>query len=237
MEQIKKETEQFVMRRPVWISLVILTGVFVFTRIWTVHQSGLATKKNMKLLEQSALHGYMAYSLFLIVLYTAIVFLPTPILWRAINPDDSSKSLGQRAKGIGEALLAAGIVIIACLPMFFRGATFYTIADLAAAPSNHLEGWFAILLLGLAIPVVSEVIYRGILFRQSMGSTGISAACIASSALYAHVWPFPGYIPSLLLGVASSIVYYRSRCIVAAFFTNIAFTISSTLLIEWLRIR
>jgi membrane protease YdiL (CAAX protease family) len=234
--EIAPKPEQLAMRRPVWIAIFLVATVHVYTMIWASHERGLAAT-NPTLSRQSALHGGMMYSLFFFVLSAVVIFLPTPTPWRAIESSDSSSLPMTIVKRIGEALLAGALALLASLPFLLHGTRFYTIPDLLAAPSNHVEGFLAIILLGLLIPFVCEVVFRGVLFRQSIASAGLVAASVGSSLLYAYLWPFPGLVPSFLLGLASSTVYWRSRSIVAAFLTNISFTFASTLFIEWLRIR
>jgi membrane protease YdiL (CAAX protease family) len=237
MDVAVKQPEPFVMRRPVWAIIFLLVGAHAYTKFWAFHERGLATQKNVPAVFESALHGALFYSLFLLLLDVIVIFVISPIAWNEMSDINRNGAPQGRWKRTAGTLLAAGIVLIASLALFWRGVKFYTLADLVPFPSSHLEAFFAIFILFIVIPIASELVFRGILFRQLIGSTGVVAASAVSALLYAYVWPFPAIVASALLGIATSIVYYRSRSILTAILTNVAFTVGATLAIEWLRMR
>jgi ABC-2 type transport system permease protein len=66
-----------------------------------------------------------------------------------------------------------------------------------------------------AAPVFEEFIFRGLIFGGLRRSLGLSAATLASAAIFAIVHPPISFIPVFALGVCAALVYERTRALAA----------------------
>ena len=104
------------------------------------------------------------------------------------------------------------------------GAGFLTLALLFAGknPPVGLEGYAAagtVVLPGIllafvvfvTLPVLSELVFRGIVFRILSGFTTLPAATIVSASLFYFLWPMFNPVVRILFGLAMPILYHRSK--------------------------
>jgi membrane protease YdiL (CAAX protease family) len=242
MDTMTRMPQEFGNRRVVWIIVSILLGIRLFNWAWTAYVNHVVTRNDLAMTLRSTVRGTISYPIFLLIIFAFIIFLPTQIGWKRIIISDSMVNAPRaRARSLAEALAASCVVLLMCLPLFLYGPKPYTVADLAPGlwmgQSSHLEQLFVIGLFGLVMPFALEVIFRGILFSELMTTTGPLAASVALSLLYAFVWSIPGFISSLLMSMGACFVYYRTRSFIASFITNFVFTLSSSAVIIWLRMR
>ena len=88
-------------------------------------------------------------------------------------------------------------------------------ADLAdATVSLHASPWFFVLAV-LAAPLFEEFIFRGLIFGGLRRSMPLWLAALVSAALFALVHPPLAMAPVLLLGLATALVYERSKSLLA----------------------
>ena len=84
----------------------------------------------------------------------------------------------------------------------------------------------AILLLAVvAAPLVEEVIFRGLLFQGLLRSVRPVTAVIWSAALFAAVHPFHSWLPVFGLGVATAVVFRRTKFLPAAMLVHAGYNL------------
>ena len=70
--------------------------------------------------------------------------------------------------------------------------------------------WIAVLAV-VAAPIFEEFIFRGLIFGGLRRTLGVTASVLASAAIFAIVHPPAGVIPVFGLGIATALVYERTR--------------------------
>ncbi|MGH9691201.1 MAG: lysostaphin resistance A-like protein [Candidatus Acidiferrales bacterium] len=80
-------------------------------------------------------------------------------------------------------------------------------------------------LLLIAVPVLSELVFRGIAFRFLRAASSFWPAAIGSSLLFACVWSVPTTSVAVILGVASALVFRKTRALVSSIIANATLTI------------
>jgi membrane protease YdiL (CAAX protease family) len=101
---------------------------------------------------------------------------------------------------------------------------------------NHLysfQGFAFAVLLFLAIPITSEYVFRGVIFGDLKENTGLFAAALGSSILFAYLWPMYGLLLGFLLGMVTALLYDRMNSLVPSMISNIVFTFTSVCLLAW----
>jgi len=86
----------------------------------------------------------------------------------------------------------------------------------------------AILQLGLlliVLPVLSELVFRGVVFNTIERVSSVWPATIGSSLLFACVWPVLNPSVAIVLGIASALVFYKTRVVMSCMLTNATLTI------------
>jgi len=76
-----------------------------------------------------------------------------------------------------------------------------------------------------ALAVSSEIVFRGIVFRTCARYASVPAAILASCLLFALIFPALGFIAAIILSVTSSILYYKTRNLLASILANALFTV------------
>jgi membrane protease YdiL (CAAX protease family) len=80
-------------------------------------------------------------------------------------------------------------------------------------------------LLLVVVPAISELVFRGIVFRSLLAASSLWPAVIGSSLLFAYVWPVPTTAVAIVLGVASALVFWKTRALVSSIIANATLTI------------
>lgn len=107
----------------------------------------------------------------------------------------------------------------------------FLVQTAADAYGLSLGGTLMILLLALAIPVVSEVVFRGIVLRSLARLVSVPAAVVASTLLFALWYPVLGWYGSVALGVISAFLYVRTRTLTASVVANSVLSVGSAAII------
>ena len=81
-----------------------------------------------------------------------------------------------------------------------------------------------VLIVGLA--VTGEIVSRGIVLRTLVNYASTPAAILGSGALFAAIYPVFSFPVALILGIASGILYFRTRNLLAPIIANAVFTAS-----------
>jgi membrane protease YdiL (CAAX protease family) len=81
-----------------------------------------------------------------------------------------------------------------------------------------------VLVVCLAIPIASELVFRGIILESFLERIGVIGAVLVSSFAFALLWPVFGMLVGSVLGIVVSILYVRTRSVVACIFADIVVT-------------
>lgn len=103
-------------------------------------------------------------------------------------------------------------------------------------PASHPVGPRSVayaVLLGLALPAAGEMVFRGIVLRTLQSYAGPTAAILASTLLFVSVWPLFGTTVSLLLGIATSLLYTWRKSLISPIFADVAVTICGGCYVLW----
>jgi membrane protease YdiL (CAAX protease family) len=124
--------------------------------------------------------------------------------------------------GIGYGL---GAFILAS-PLFWIGdrrvETFRFEIDGALSLSTVL----AISLVIVVLAGLTEIVCRGIVLKTLATDVGTSAAIFGSAVLFAAIYPILAFPTAIIVGLASGILYHRTRNLLAPIIATIVFTLS-----------
>lgn len=90
-----------------------------------------------------------------------------------------------------------------------------------------------ITLLAVALPITTEIVFRGIVFKALLNHVSVPAALVASSLLFAYVLPLFHPVVIFLLGIANGLLYYRSGRLLGAVLANATFSVCCTVALMW----
>jgi membrane protease YdiL (CAAX protease family) len=107
----------------------------------------------------------------------------------------------------------------------------FLVETIADAYGVSLGSTLMILLLALALPIVTEVVFRGIVLRSLARIVSVPASVVASTMLFALWYPVLGWYGSVALGVISAILYVRTRTLTASIVANSVLTVGSAAII------
>jgi membrane protease YdiL (CAAX protease family) len=95
-------------------------------------------------------------------------------------------------------------------------------------------GWWALPLALLAAPIFEEFIFRGLIFGGLRRSFGVWPAALASAGLFAVVHPAISVAPVFVLGVATAMMYERTRGLLAPMICHAAYNACALGAVWWL---
>jgi membrane protease YdiL (CAAX protease family) len=126
----------------------------------------------------------------------------------------TTKSIALGLFGGGVAALGAAVYlhVLALVPGWEAWKDKSVDESLLFSPDNYL--WM-LLLLVVAAPLCEEFIFRGLVFRGLRRSLPPTLAIVASAALFALVHPPVSVIPVFGLGLATAIVFERTKFLLA----------------------
>jgi membrane protease YdiL (CAAX protease family) len=128
-------------------------------------------------------------------------------------------------RSIGFGLLGGMAAFALASPIFWLvGSRTEFIPSLIAnalSPLRVLELVFFVIVLAVS----SEVVYRGVVFRTLTDYANTPAAVLGSCMLFAIICPVLSFPSAIILGVASAILYYRTRSLLASITANAIFTV------------
>ncbi len=84
----------------------------------------------------------------------------------------------------------------------------------------------------IAAPIFEEFIFRGLIFGGLRRTLGAGAAVLASAAIFAIVHPPPSVVPVFVLGLATALVYARTRMLAASMITHALYN-AAVLAFQW----
>ncbi len=102
---------------------------------------------------------------------------------------------------------------------------------LAINPVVSIHGLLQLFLLVIAIPFTSEIVFRGMVFRRLAEHMTLSAAVIASTALFMMWWPVLGWYAAASLGLVSAGLFRKTGTLTASITASAVLSLGSTVLI------
>lgn len=180
-----------------------------------------------------ARHAYPA-TLLAYLLAMAVIGI---VCWRAGLLGVRGTERGARKRsGVGKQILfgiVGGLLCCAVAVPFMLAigglATGLLVNTFADAYGASLVSVLMILLLAIALPIASEVVFRGIVLRVLLAHVSRPAAVVASTMMFVLWWPVMGWYGSAALGIVSGIIYLRTRSLTSAIIANGVLTAGSAI--------
>ncbi len=94
-------------------------------------------------------------------------------------------------------------------------------------------GWWALPLALIAAPLFEEFIFRGLIYGGLRRSFGVLPAALVSAGLFAILHPPISAAPVFVLGIATALVYERSRGLLAPMITHAVYN-GGVIVAQWL---
>lgn len=173
---------------------------------------------------------YYSVSIFLTVLITiaAIAFFYQS---RGVTSDGQSTVAGKGnnyAKNLGLGLGCGMLGFMLSLPLLTRGDPTARLGARLLSQSLGLS-WSAILVLLIALlvlPVTIEIVVCRITFDTLAHHASVPVTIVASSLFFAFLWPIFNSTIATILGAISSLLYHRTRSLIAPIVACIVLTLS-----------
>jgi membrane protease YdiL (CAAX protease family) len=219
--------------RFVYVVLFLLAASYYSLWASTKYIHHLATVRDAFL--RKAVDYLGPISLFAFFLETLIVLILCGCSDPAIRENLVSMPKNDKVKSAFYGAIGGVCLFAVSIPILFR-------ANPKVAPvpflldhlySNPIQSLTLATLTFFAIPITSEYVFRGILFRDLEESAGFWAAAVGSSALFGFLWPFYGVIAGFLLGMVTTFLYYRWNSLVPSIVSNMVYTITSVAFVAW----
>lgn len=142
-------------------------------------------------------------------------------------------------RNISLGLLAGSTPLLATLPTFFGN---HGPSEIVMFLANHLYNGSVIglvLLLVFLLPFAEAIFFYGILLRSLLESISVVSALIFSTLVFMLSWPtfisWPTFnlITGATLGLATGIVFRRTKSVLACAIANASFTAGAIMLQLW----
>jgi membrane protease YdiL (CAAX protease family) len=139
-----------------------------------------------------------------------------PCIFHDASPGYANRPL----LGIGAGVAASVIGTLYLLAL--SGTTFFEEAARSAGSYTSLGLWVLPLAI-VAAPIFEEFIFRGLIFGGLRRSFGVWPAAISSAAIFALMHPPVSVLPVFVLGLATALVYERTRSLLAPMLAHAAY--------------
>jgi membrane protease YdiL (CAAX protease family) len=160
----------------------------------------------------------IAMTLFSTELAVVLFFYRPLKIFFTLSPIDNSENQARHKLAIG---VAGGVcAFLASIPLLFSGDPVHIITPQLLSYPVSLSVVCQIGMLLVVVPFLSELVFRGIVFRSLRAASGFWPAAIGSSVLFACVWSIPTAPVMVILGVASALVFRKTRTLGPSIMTN-----------------
>lgn len=178
----------------------------------------------------SFLIGY-AYSGMAVIFLTELLIV---VCWYRLGPLRMTlQEMGltfsvPKLKELVWGLLAGLLTYAGSLPiiLILRVDQHSGLTDLIITDFYHPKIVFVLILFVVLLPISSEIVYRGIIFKSFLESSGVVPAVLLSGFAFGFVWPIYNSLVGLLLGFATALLYYRFHNVLPAIVANAVVTVS-----------
>ena len=225
---------QHVLRRLTYTAMMLVLFSHYHERIVDFYMSYLARTDQIMLLTR--LIGYLVAEelMFVLLLMLGILgwYRLNGVGWSSyyqLGPDVKGTLLARIALGTGVGL----ILFVLSFPLLLTYNPGLDPAYSVVGNPYSVRTLVLAILLILAVPLSTEVVFRGIIFKTLLKHTTPAAAVIASSVLFAFVWPLFGVVVAFMLGLSNALLYYRSRSLLPPIFANAVLSTSLSIALIW----
>ena len=122
--------------------------------------------------------------------------------------------------------LAGSLAYAASLPIILRLERHSGLTGLIIDNFYHPAIILVVVLFAILLPVSTEIVFRGIIFKAFLESSNVVPAVLLSAFAFAIIWPIYNSIIGLLLGIVTALLYQRFRNVFPAIVANAALTIA-----------
>jgi membrane protease YdiL (CAAX protease family) len=176
--------------------------------------------------------AYPANSVFIFAEMLVVIWIYRPMKDIFDSPKEKNVNLWTRDVpiGIGAGMIAF-LIAIPFLGDLNTRTFFFTIF-----PDIHVLALRSVLyafLLGVALPLAGEMVFRGIVLRTLQTYAGATAAILASTLLFVSLWPLFNVVVSLILGITASLLYVWRKNLLSPILADIVVTICAAFYVLW----
>lgn len=222
---------------------VISGGAIVYGlagRLGTAHYIRAIRSGDLTKIETASHYGYPAvlitYLLTMIAIAVAYRLLGEELTWRPSAHRGRGGAWRRVIYGVAGGLICCAV---ATPVLWWHGGSRvgFLVNTVADAYGLSFGSTLMLLLLGLALPIASEVVFRGIVLRSLAHFVSMPAAVVASTLLFTLWWPVLSWSGAAVLGVVSAILYVRTRTLTASVVANSVLSLGSAGLILMIAFR
>lgn len=138
-----------------------------------------------------------------------------------------------RLRELGWGFLSGLCVYAASLPVLFRFERNSGLTELIIRNFYHLRIALIIVLYAALLPIASEIVHRGIIFKAYLESSSLASAVLLNAFVFALVWPVHNWIIGSLLGVVTAVLYHRFRGVASPIVANAVLTLGCAATLVW----
>jgi membrane protease YdiL (CAAX protease family) len=176
--------------------------------------------------------AYPANSVFIFAEMLVVIWIYRPVRDLFDSSQEKSVNLWTREAPLG---IGAGVIAFLIAIPFLRDLNtrtfFFTIFS-----DTHVLALRSVMyafLLGVALPLAGEMVFRGIMLRTLQMYAGATAAILASTLLFVSIWPLFNVAVSLILGITASLLYVWRKNLLSPIFADIVLTICGAFYVLW----
>lgn len=199
--------------KTLYAALFLLFSTYCFDRLVLSYIDGLVKNNQIGLWTVLVQYLEIGASVFLILqLVAVLIFFRAGRNRIAVKPSRfrvAQLTLRHTAYGA----LCGAAVVLAALPLLLRFERHSGFVTLLTGEFYTVRSASIVALLLIVLPILSEIVFRGIIFDNLLKQLSTPAAIMASSLLFAYSWPVYDWWIALLLGVGNCILWRQSKSI------------------------
>lgn len=138
-----------------------------------------------------------------------------------------------KLRELGWGFLSGLFVYAASLPVLFSFERHSGVTALIIRNFYHWRIALIIVLYAALLPIASEIVHRGIIFKAFLESSSLASAVLLNAVVFALVWPVHNWIIGSLLGVVTAMLYYRFRDVSSPIVANAVLTLGCAATLVW----
>lgn len=152
-----------------------------------------------------------------VLVMVAVCFLYRPLQSIFFFDTDAKRNQQAHLGAVAWGLISGLTAFILTIPISTHGDPHTSALAHLMLQTYELAplGIAGFLLIVLAVPISSEAVFRGIIFKSLVQYMSVPAAVIISSALFAYMWPVLNVQTALVIAITTSLLYYYTRSLLA----------------------
>jgi len=152
-----------------------------------------------------------------------VLYRPLRVVFSPVRPNpDQSPGWLSLLYGLGGGLVG----FIVSIPFLWAGDAGGDVVAEAISHANSVKGLAMLLLLIVVLPVVMEMTFRGLVFKTLVIHADVPSAIVASSLLFALIWPTFSRPVGIFFGILSALLYIRTNGLLAPILANAVLSFS-----------